>query len=376
MRNDKKLLMYSVKLMMYSVAILAMMGSVVSTASGADNLSSWSIKENTDGTISIAEYLGEERIVAIPRKLEGLLVTCIQKDAFCGKESVEEVTIPEGVIKVEEGAFRDCENLRKVILPKSAEIVEEGAFYNTDIKAYEVKKGNQSYGTIGGVLFALKSKTLLSYPPGKKTKEKYNVPKGVERLGKYAFAYCKNVHEVVLHKNIKEIGDYAFFLTDLHKSLKIPSSVTYISDKIYGDSGDGKGDAVSSQIASDEEAGSMDVLDEDESEDTPFEQQYWIIFREGYRGNRVEASTIDSPLDADDLSFVWHKSIELSDKTDSSDCNQYFYSEGEWEWMRTASLITAWATQVIASNLDVVDKDGNIVLEKTTYEEWLRSSEE
>lgn len=36
---------------------------------------------------------------------------------------------------------------------------------------------------------------------------------------------------------------------------------------------------------------------------TPFQQKYWVIFTEGYRNNRVEASTIDSNIPADQLSY-------------------------------------------------------------------------
>ncbi len=110
--------------------------------------------------------------------------------------------------------------------------------------------------------------------------------------------------------------------------------------------------------------------DNNSMESSPFEQTYWVIFAEGFRNNRIEASTIDSPLDSNDLYIKWSTSLELNQKTGASRCNQYYLNENnEWIYIGNYTRLTDKATTVLASNLDIYDKNGNIILKKCNYED-------
>ena len=104
----------------------------------------------------------------------------------------------------------------------------------------------------------------------------------------------------------------------------------------------------------------------------PFEQKYWIIFREGYRDSRLEASTIDSTLPENQLAFVWDRNVVINNASGSQKCNQYHLDGNQFVYDRNYGILTDYATEVIASNLDVVDAEGNIIIPKCTYEEALR----
>lgn len=90
---------------------------------------------------------------------------------------------------------------------------------------------------------------------------------------------------------------------------------------------------------------------------------YWIVFNEGYRNSRVELSTIEPTLTKEDLYIIWDRSLEISDSSESGKCKQYYLEDGEWVYMREYGRLSDWATDIIASNLDVYDGDGNLIME-------------
>ena len=101
-----------------------------------------------------------------------------------------------------------------------------------------------------------------------------------------------------------------------------------------------------------------------------FDQKYWVIFTEGYRGNRVEASTIDSTLSSDKLKIIWDTKLELNDSSGSGKCDQYYLNkDAKWVKMGNHDRFSENATKILASNLDVYDKDRNLILKKTAYED-------
>lgn len=106
------------------------------------------------------------------------------------------------------------------------------------------------------------------------------------------------------------------------------------------------------------------------TEEHPFEQQYWIIFTEGTRNNRVEASTITSSLDADELFIVWNGSLTINNNSGASKCNQYYLDEnGKWVKMGSYHRLSDRASNVIASNLDIYDKNGKLLVAKCFYQD-------
>lgn len=86
---------------------------------------------------------------------------------------------------------------------------------------------------------------------------------------------------------------------------------------------------------------------------------YWVIFNEGYRDGRIELSTFNAQSDP---SVIWNTSMYCD--TQNGDCNQYYYDNGEWIQIGTYNKLTDYATNVIASNVDICDSYGSIVIDK------------
>lgn len=91
--------------------------------------------------------------------------------------------------------------------------------------------------------------------------------------------------------------------------------------------------------------------------------QYWIVFNEGYRSNRLEMSTFDVSEPSSDVHIVWSKSLKaVCDSGNVSKANQFHYEGGEWLYDREYSILSDYATNVIASNVDVYDGDNNLII--------------
>lgn len=116
----------------------------------------------------------------------------IPEYAFRGIDSIERITLPEGVTKIERNAFYKCTNLEKIILPESAvEFRYKNAIYECE--------NLETAGPIGG---------------------DYNLEYGwTQKIPQYAF-YGSNLKWVKIPKTIHTIGQYSFAdcseLTDVY----------------------------------------------------------------------------------------------------------------------------------------------------------------
>ena len=96
-------------------------------------------------------------------------------------------------------------------------------------------------------------------------------------------------------------------------------------------------------------------------------QKYWVIFKEGYRNGRIEMSTCNANA-SDGVWIKWNRSLTLQGAQTDGQVNQYRLSdENSWEQIGTYGRFTDWATEVIASNLNIYDSDGNMVLKGIAY---------
>lgn len=104
-------------------------------------------------------------------------------------------------------------------------------------------------------------------------------------------------------------------------------------------------------------------------DNNPFNHEYWVIFTEGYRSNRVEATAVDINDPAGEYSIIWNKSLDLN-RNLSLRYHQYYLDENNlWIEIGTYHKFTDWATNIIASNLDIYSNSGTKISEKIQYKD-------
>ena len=201
-----------------------------------------------EGGISIREYIGSDKTVVIPSKIDGQAVTMIAGGAFVGT-SIESVVIPDsvkfvvarafygcdqlktvefgdGIIEIQEEAFRECTALESIILPKNLETIGEGAFYGcTSATEIYIPKTltNWSAGyqyPIFGFCTALETLTIED---------------GLSVLeGAGSFCCASSLKNLVIPASVKKIGDVAFHSATALESVTFLGDAPQVSENVFG----------------------------------------------------------------------------------------------------------------------------------------------
>ena len=210
--------------------------------------------EITDFTASDT-YTGD---LVIPSQLDGHEVGYIDNAAFMNAKGIKTITIPATVTDMGNSVFFGCESLEKI----------------------HVEAGNPYFAEIDdGVLVADNHQFLVAYPacragenypipdtvdeiaPGcfgfAKNLKEITIPQKVQYIDKwafaysklekvnissmqiddYAFAYCENLHEVVLNSGLESIYDAAFSACPALTEIQFPDTLTYIGQCAFSGTG-------------------------------------------------------------------------------------------------------------------------------------------
>ncbi len=182
-------------------------------------------------------YLGDAPNISIP---EG--ITKIEKNAFKGNKNLKHVDIPDSVIEIGAGAFCDCIGLQKVKLPAKLKKIPNSLFKNC--KSLEEMSVPEEVERIGSYAFNNCAKlNVLSLPEGLKeisthafegclSLKTVTIPNSVTEIGAYAFRWC-DVSEVTLPATLKKIPNALFYSCRCLCSIAIPDTVEEIGVEAF-----------------------------------------------------------------------------------------------------------------------------------------------
>lgn len=122
-----------------------------------------------DGIAAIGKYLGQEAEVVVPAQVEGAPVRWMN-NTFKGNETVEKVTVSQGIEEISDECFRSCNELWSVDFAASVKSIGEYCF--------------TSCGKLTDVTFR----------------------DGLESIGRFAFWWCDTLETLVIPGSIKTIG--------------------------------------------------------------------------------------------------------------------------------------------------------------------------
>lgn len=184
-----------------SLAVLvtsSVAGYAAESVSLKDKNFEYSIDKNTEGTkgIFITKYIGSDKKVTIPDAIEGKKVIEIGEHAFSNNKNIEEISMPNGVVRICEMAFSDCTNLKSVNLSKSLKYIDDSAFAGTAMK-------------------------------------KIKFPKKLITIGVGAFQNTK-LETIKLPENLKYINSFAFEGNSVTGKIKVPDSVLKVGKDAFG----------------------------------------------------------------------------------------------------------------------------------------------
>lgn len=168
----------------------------------------------------------EARICEIPATvMNGRIaykVTEIANEAFYGCEVLEEISIPVTVTKIGMGDDRNSGAL--VGIPSLKKIMVIG--------------DNPNYTDQNGILYTKDMSTLLLCP-AQLIYGTLTLPSSVKRIESEAFAYCVNIHELVMPEGLTHVMAGAFGSNGGEnvqwKSFRFPSTIQFLDDMLFDD---------------------------------------------------------------------------------------------------------------------------------------------
>ena len=172
----------------------------------------------TTGTIK--KYNGNDTVVVIPSKINGVTVETIGHGAF-ERSAVTSVTIPDSVTAILDRAFANCSQLTNISIPNSVTSIGFSAFEHcTSLKSITLPSSLRSISE--ALFFGCSQLTTIQ------------IPDSVPSIQSYAFYHCRNLETIHIPVSVTFIGVYAFD--------GCPSSmtVTYPGSKKQWDSITGK----------------------------------------------------------------------------------------------------------------------------------------
>lgn len=176
------------------------------------------------GGVKLTGYTGQDQNLVIPAKINGKAVTEIGDGCFSGNTWPQQVTVPEGVIRLGDYSFECCSRMQEIHLPGSLETIGNAAFSGCgSLTAADLKEGITSIGD-GAFLACLDLNQIV-------------LPASLKSMGKYAFALCGSLTSVEFKDgsgtNLTEIPERAFYGCSVLQELNLPSSVTKIGKRAF-----------------------------------------------------------------------------------------------------------------------------------------------
>ncbi len=160
--------------------------------------------------------------IGIPATYKGLPVTAIGEEAFYYHSTLQTVSIPSGVTRIEKNAFCGCYELLEVTLPSGLVYMGERAFaYCTELSTIVIPDG----------VTAIERATFL----GCGQLRTVVFPDNLQRIGDSAFSICDQLGEVILPNSVKTIEDYAFSRCVALKTFTFSEGVTEIPSYVLNE---------------------------------------------------------------------------------------------------------------------------------------------
>lgn len=147
--------------------------------------------------------------------------------------SDDTLKIKDGTIGIATGATDNCKTVTSIIFPESLRFLSENWLSEeVALEKVIVNKNNNYFKGVKGVLFNKDKTTLICYP-SHKTGKVYRIPKGVKKIGPYAFLNSK-LSKVYLPNGVKTIGYKSFYNCKKIKTVLVPKTVKNIGIAAFG----------------------------------------------------------------------------------------------------------------------------------------------
>ncbi len=169
--------------------------------------------------------------INLPETLE-----IIKEYTFYGCGAIKNIVIPESITTIEKFAFKGCVSLMSISIPQSVTTIGESAFESCknlqDVHITSIEAWCNIFFTYNQLSNPLHNTNARICINGENIEELI-IPKGVEKINKYAFWGCKNLKEINIQESVRTIEEFAFVGCNNLLKTTIPHSVTVIGEGAF-----------------------------------------------------------------------------------------------------------------------------------------------
>ena len=162
-----------------------------------------------------------DKNVVIPDTIDGKPVTVIGPKAFHQNYTIESVTLPDSIVRIEKSAFEQCHALKTINLPDSIEKIESRAFYGAGLTEVTIPANVKN---IESSTFEKCVDLTAVHTSG-----------NLKQIGDEAFRGCTSLVTVELVEGLQQIRSEAFHECSALKRIEIPDTVSTIDDWAFRD---------------------------------------------------------------------------------------------------------------------------------------------
>ena len=165
-----------------------------------------------DGKANLVKYVGSEKNVVIPSKLNGYLVTKLTSNVFRANKTIESVVIPASITEYEViglNLFTNCKSLKYVKIESSADIVDSMFDRCTSIETIEITGKPTQIGA-----YAFQGTKMKSF----------QIPSSVKMIDSCAFS-SSGLEEITIPATVESAGAYIFQNSESLKYVKYESAM-------------------------------------------------------------------------------------------------------------------------------------------------------
>lgn len=166
------------------------------------------------------DYYGCDGVVTLPEDDgSGYPVTGVSTTAYRERSYIEELIVPENIVRLGESTFYWCYNLRTISLHDGIQSIGEECFYQT---AYYQDENNWDES---GVLYI--GDYLICADP-ERIGTTYEIPSGVRLIADGAFRGCDALESVTIPDSVEYVGKDAFADTALLSAGEREDGILYV----------------------------------------------------------------------------------------------------------------------------------------------------
>lgn len=184
---------------------------------------------NSDDGISRTDSV----ILVIPSEVDGYMVIELS-DNFNYNSNTDKVVVPNSVERIGR-AFNGKNGLFTIVLGSGVSDFEAKNFVNMNcLEEFIVSEDNPYICSVDGVVFSKDMKTLLRFPTDSKNGIIYEIPDGVEIIGKDAFNQGWNLKTIKIPDSVITIEEHAFSGCEKVERIDMGKGITTIGYYAFG----------------------------------------------------------------------------------------------------------------------------------------------